>query len=230
MSYREKGVLVLIFTDGREGLIERTIQSFENLLVGFKEASKMIIDDSGDPRNAKKLWNLFHNRYQISHHSHRLGFAGSIADAWNHLHYIETPIDYIFHLEDDFVLQRKTRMEDMIKILDSDQTIAQVAMVRQAWNSQEKAAGGLIQASPGHFHQREAAGIPWIEHRRFFTTNPCLYPAELTEIGWPNDEHSEGKFSIKLVNELGYRFAMLGKLDDPPLVMHIGEQRIGGGY
>jgi hypothetical protein len=105
--------------------------------------------------------------------------------------------------------------------------LAQLALKRQPWNPEEKAAGGICELHPEWFSEKR-----WLytKHTAFFTTNPCLYRKDIMDFGWPQEENSEGKFSIML-RDAGYHFG-LWQLDtfDPPKVTHIGEQRMGTGY
>ena len=70
---------------------------------------------------------------------------------------------------------------------------------------------------------------PVSRHRRFFTTNPSVYRASLCERGWPQEPHSEGVFTHRLLAD-GFDFAFWGGRFDPPAVTHIGAERTGRGY
>lgn len=257
MSYR---LALLVFTDGRLGLLEKTMASFDKLLRlpndTYEWTMRLLTDDSGDKEYMKHLHKVFGSTQlksgnqvfsQINHHFKRIGFCASIAEAWRN---VPKDIDFVFHLEDDFELRDEIHLQDFIDVLNQDDKLAQVSLVRQAWNQQEKAAGGLIQAHPGHYEQwytdsrllekdrrqetvvRDGVRwrkIPWLRHRRCFTTNPSLYPRRIVDRGWPVEDQCEGKFSIRLLQD-EYVFAAYGELDDLPRVIHIGNQRIGGGY
>jgi hypothetical protein len=64
-------------------------------------------------------------------------------------------------------------------------------------------------------------GVRYLEHRRFFSANPCLYRREIARIGWPRGESSEVLVGRQLTRR-GMRFAYLGW--NEPLVTHIGER------
>ena len=155
---------------------------------------------------------------------HRLGFGGAIRAGWELV--LRTNADYVFHLEDDFTFERPVPIEQMQQVLATKPNLAQMALKRQPWNESEKAAGGIIEQHPGDFTEVRGA---WTEHRRFFTTNPCLYPRWLCEKGWPEGAESEGRFTHQLLGD-GFRFALWGAKADPPWVRHIGERREGHGY
>lgn len=162
---------------------------------------------------------------------HELGFAGAIAAGWEAI--LQTGCDFVFHLEDDFTFNAPVPLESMGQVLKVRPHIAQVALKRQPWSEEERAAGGVIEAHPDDFSSARApvgigAYLYYTEHRRFFTTNPSLYRASLCEQGWPQEPESEGKFTARLLGQ-GYRFAYWGGKADPPVCEHIG-QRAGVGY
>ena len=155
---------------------------------------------------------------------HAMGFDGAIRAGWEGV--LRTNADYVFHLEDDFTFEEPVPLEQMRQVLETKRTLAQIALKRQPWNAEERAAGGIVEQHPDDF--QEVRGT-WTEHERFFTTNPCLYPRWLCEKGWPEGPESEGRFTIRLRDE-GFRFAYWGGKFDPPRVAHIGTERTGVGY
>ena len=100
----------------------------------------------------------------------------------------------------------------MARVLASEPYLAQMALRRQPWNAEERAAGGIVEQHPEDFYDRWTGQHEWLEHRRFFTTNPCLYRRQLLEHGWPEGTESEGHFSIQL-RDLGYSFGYWGARD-----------------
>jgi hypothetical protein len=169
--------------------------------------------------------------------NHELGFAGAIQAGWDGV--LETGCEWVFHLESDFVFTHPVPVDAMRGvILRSDYhgpnpkgpTITQVSLLRQPWNEREKVAGGLILADPDDFREVRC-GWTFVEHRRYFTTNPSLYSTELCRRGWPQVAKSEGIFTHELLTEWDKRrFAIFGGWNDPPRCWHIGESRTGNGY
>lgn len=167
---------------------------------------------------------------------HKLGFAGAIAEGWQKA--LATGADWVFHLEADFTFNARVPLERMARIIEGSDShgpnpqgprMAQVALKRQAWNEREKAAGGIIEADPEDFTEVHSACGIWTQHKKFFTTNPCLYPIELCKQGWPQEPNSEGVFTHRLIDQ-GYYFAFYGGREWPPFVNHIGTERLGTGY
>lgn len=160
---------------------------------------------------------------EVSDPDHRLGFAGAIQAGWDGV--LESGADYVFHLESDFLFEAPVPLGRMLHLLDIKPHLAQVALKRQPWNHEEKAAGGICELHPTAYLDRGQ----WTEHRRHFTTNPCLYRTALCERGWPQRPDSEGHFGIALRAE-GFCFAYWGAPTAAPRVRHIGRHRAGNGY
>lgn len=158
---------------------------------------------------------------------HARGFGGAIQAAWSE---IDSDVDYVFHLEDDFVFNWGVSLELMIDLLAKNPQLLQVALQRQPVNADEIAAGSVVGMHPDWYDDRILDDVPWLEHRVFFTTNPSLYPRNLLDRGWPQEARSEGIFTIRLLEErVRGTFALLGSRFDAPAVTHIGA-RTGEGY
>jgi hypothetical protein len=153
---------------------------------------------------------------------------------------VEATADYVFWLENDFVLTRPVDLSELAYVLDDRwPRLAQMQLMRGAVNAEERAAGGLYESRPGQYEPRTTVAAdstdpgdwwnaPWLEHRSYMTTNPCLMPADFMLANpWPGyDRECEGRFGIDLVKE-GYTFGVWG--DGSPWCEHIG-QRDGFGY
>lgn len=213
---------LLVITDGRDRCLTRTLNSAVEALPTFDHY--VMVNDSLDAVFGEWLganWPMF----DILHPTTKRGFGGAIQAGWDAI----PPCDYVFHLEDDFVFNQPVDLDRFVELLELNPALAQVALKRQPWNAEERAAGGIVEQHPFDFEDHELGALHWTEHRRFFTTNPSLYPYELTRRGWPQCEHSEGVFTHQLLED-GLRFAYWGKRFDPPRVHHIGDERVGHGY
>lgn len=224
---RPKNFALLVFTDGRFDCLNRTLDSFEQKM-GFGQFDQMVmIDDSADPQYREKLVEVFEPKgFRVVSERRRRGFAGAVQAGWNE---VKPWVDYIFHLEDDFVLEQELDVNELAELMEREPYITQVALLRQAWNEEEKAAGGIIQANPDDFHQLCNESHDWIEHRKFWTTNPSLYPRWLVRRGWPQGQHSEGRFGVDLFSQDPNRVSAFWG-DGESWVTHIGEERVGTGY
>jgi hypothetical protein len=217
-------IVLLVFTDGRADCLLRTIQSFEKNLSGSIDA-RLLIDDSANPGYSQWLNDNFSD-YAIFHNEKRLGFAGAVQRGMKAL---PKDTDFVFWLEDDFVLLRKIKLSDLAAILSEHPYLSQIVLKRQPVNSIEKQAGGIVEIKPDDFTEVTERGKVWTEHSRNFSTNPSLVPYSITQLGWPDAPDSERKFS-GMLKANGYRFAFYGKKFEQPMVEHIGDQRVGTGY
>lgn len=216
-------ITLLVMTDGRGECLKQTIPSALAMLDG-PITNRVIFDDSGDPEYRRWISSTLPT-FELVTRPTRQGFGGAIRAAWEHLK--QQKNEYIFHLEDDFTFNRSVPLNDMIKVLEDHPYLYQLALRRQAWNSDEHAAGGVIEQHPDAYIQKEN----WIEHKLYFTTNPSLYRRSLLERGWPNVINSEGIFTHQILNsDPAAQFGLWGQRTEPTWVEHIGLQRQGTGY
>lgn len=228
-------IAVLIMTDGRDDVLTRAIESASVSLDG-PVARWFVHDDTGD--DAHRAWVGLRWPFvdQIGTGPRR-GFGGAIAYAWSVLA-VREDIEFVVHLEDDFVFNRPVDLGEMAKVLAGMPRLAQLALRRQPWNADEAAAGGIVEQHPDDYAEVRAGKWVWLEHRRFFTTNPSLYRRELCSVGWPAGAQSEGRFGIGLLDHGlpwgvpgdAVRFGFWGARDSGEAVEHIGHQRAGVGY
>lgn len=220
-------ITLLVMTDGRKTFLDPTLEATK--LISGKITRKLIHDDSGDPRFTRYLNRQYGNEYEIYSTGRRSGFGGAIISAWERLQ--DDNNDWVFHLEDDFVMQSLVPLSEMATIMDRNPHIVQMALRRQPWNEQEKAAGGIIEMDPDSYEEKTNGIHDWLEHRKFFTTNPSLYRKSLvTDHSWPVGLNSEGKFGIELFKDPTKRAAYWGRKQEGPRCWHIGEFRNGAGY
>lgn len=210
-------------TDGRREYLYQTLTVAADKLCGSISV-KVIHDDSGDPTFAAWLQLTYEPLGYIVHSTgQRSGFSGAIRSAWAWLReHDRNP--YIFHLEDDFEVTENIDLTQLAATLHDHPELAQLALLRQAWSVEEIQAGGIIEQHPGSYEQRDG----YIQHRRFFTTNPSLYRRDLiTTTDWPDSEHSEGIYGINLFRRPDlYSAFWQGR----QLCRHIGAHRVGTGY
>ena len=223
-------ITLLIITDGRKMFIEPTLAAVDagNKLIG-PITRKLIHDDSGDAEYAQWLNTKYGDEYEIYSTGRRSGFGGAIISAWNQLQNDNN--DWVFHLEDDFVIEEVVPLGEMMTVMDQNPHLVQMALRRQAWNEQEKTAGGIVEQDPDSYTERDNGIHRWLEHRKFFTTNPSLYRKSLTvDHPWPTGNNSEGIYGINLFYAGNKMSGYWGPKSSAPKCLHIGEFRNGGGY
>lgn len=218
---------LLVMSDGRRDYLAETMASADANLHG-DITHRFIHDDSDDPGFHEWIAEAFPSLKRIWHAAGtKEGFGGSIRCAWSYL----AGFDYVFHLEQDFTFNSPVDLEAMKLVLAATPHLQQLALRRQPWNDEERAAGGIVEMHPDDYGQVDLLGHSWLEHRRHFTTNPSLYRGSLCQRGWPDIEHSEGHFGIELF--ASNRFATCGywgAWDSGEAVTHIGHERVGCGY
>lgn len=232
LSYR-----LVVLTHGDSATLEECLESFAANVAPLPSELHIVRDGaaSSPPVGYVPDWPCQIHLHQVA--PRQAGFCRATGYCWGLGAAARAP--YVFHLEHDFVFERRVSLEQMASLLDGDDRLAQVALVRNAVNRQELAAGGLIESRPSSFHRRrsvvEAEGVgwtvEWLDHRAFFTTNPSLMrQAFMAENPWIDDDepYCEGRFGIDLVAR-DYHFAYWG--DGVPYVRHVGARDgVGRGY
>lgn len=135
---------------------------------------------------------------------------------------------WVLHVEDDVVLNGPVDLGEMQRIMDSHPDLAQLSLKRQPWYEEEMEAGDMLRWRPeGTFIERDGH----VAHRAFWTCTLSLVRRQfLAEHDWPLQSGSERRFGTRLFREADVYGGMLGRLDDPPRMTHIGQQRAGFGY
>lgn len=214
-------VSLVVITDGRQSCIEQTIDRFDDL-INYNFHERIIINDSGDDRYHNFLTNAF-SSFKIISHKERRGLAGAVQSAWSS---VDENTEYIFHLEDDFIVKRKFDIDHMIFLLKKNLHLVQMALVRDPVNPPEKEVGGFVFQHKESYEQKE----DFFEHGRLFTLNPCIYPVSTIKIGWP-DHGGESEFTQKIHStNKDLMFGYYGNMYDDPMVTHIGGRRSEGWF
>ena len=222
-------VTVLVMTDGRTGYLADAITSLEERVTG-PITRRILHDDTGDPRHRQHLARTY-PQWDVIGTPGRSGFGGAYRHAYDWIVSHDTN-PWLFSAEDDFEYVRDVDLDAMAYVLDRRPNLTQMALRRQAWNHQERAAGGVVEANPRAYTEcSDMRGHIWLEHRAFHTTNPSLVPRRiLLEHRWPTVPHSEGVFAACLFADPKKHAAYWGARDSGPWVTHIGDERVGRGY
>lgn len=217
-------VAVLVVTDGRDAYLRECIASLEANVHG-DVVERWMFDDTGDSEYRRTLIDRYPH-YRLIHGGPRQDFGGAIRHSWDALTRLST-VDHVLHIEQDFTFNRPLDLAPMIATLDANLMLSQLALRRQPWNDVERAAGGIVESRPDCYTDRDG----WLEHRLFFTTNPCLYRRSLCARGWPEGGNSEGHFGLELfASDPAIVAGYWGARDTEPWVTHIGHERAGHGY
>jgi hypothetical protein len=212
-SLRVHSWTLLVVTDGRDGYLEQATDSMWAMLPGPDR--RVMVDDTGDPAHTALLRVMFPD-FDVHGREGRRGLAEAVRFGWG-----LCDTDYVFHAEDDFTYNRPVDVIGMAATLRENPTLSQMCLLRQPWNAEEQAAGGIVEKDPADYIDRDG----WLEHRRLFSLNPCLIPRHIYELGW-SDGNERGFTDLLL--DLGYTFGYWGSRGDPPAVTHIGRARAAG--
>lgn len=221
-------MILLVMTDGRDELLDQSLPLWaENV----PHTGIVIHDDTGDRKHRQVLAGRYRSLgVDIIGGDKRRGFGGAIEAAWIHL--LGLTDAYVVHIEDDFLPTREVDWISAACVIESHPYLVQLALRRQPWNDEERAAGGIVESHPEDYDDRRSiGGDEWLEHRRFFTTNPSIYRRTLCRRRWPSGSNSEGRFGLDLLEaEPAARFGFWGSRDSGEWCEHIGHERVGVGY
>jgi hypothetical protein len=135
---------------------------------------------------------------------------------------------WVLHVEDDVLLNGPLDLPEMQRIMDAHPDLAQLSLKRQPWHEEEVEVGDMLSWRPEDtFLKRDGH----IAHRAFFAATFSLTRRSfLAEHQWPRQGDSERRFARQLFRDSSLYSGILGELDDPPRMMHIGKVRAGFGY
>lgn len=189
----------------------------------------LIEDDSGDPEMECWLSEMY-PWARIDAHKH-LGHGPAIALAWRNAQRLD--VDAVLWMEEDMVWTRDIDLEEVWSVVLAS-GIKQMAFLRNSHFPAEVEAGPhqLSRFDPDLFTPETTHGHPWLRHREFYTLNPNLAPiGMLRGHRWPPRGNSEHHFSRTLFRHPDASVGMWGRLDDEPIVEHVGVgERTGDGY
>lgn len=222
-------ILLAVTTDGRADCIERSLPSLLARVAGL-DGPRLIFDDSGSRAYRRWLSRRFGpDGFSVHGSGDRLGQDRALGAMWHHLQGGElADCEWVMHVEDDFVYARDVDARELCEVLERRPYLAQMALLRQAWFPTERRAGGIVERDPDAYWPVREGRWRWLEHRLWFTLNPCLYRRRLCARGWPRGRRHEWRFGRDLCRDPHVRFGIWGRGE--PWVAHIGERRAGRGY
>lgn len=221
-------ITLCVHTNGRREYLEQTLASAAEKLKG-QISKRVLYMDSSDA----DFWNYCRERWapegwRVVGPPAQVGYTRSHALMWEYLTR-RCSSEWVFLLEEDFTFDVEIDLDPMIDVLRENPHLRQMALLRHACYPREHAAGGIIQEDPEAYTRAEdGRGNRWLEHRKFWTSNPCLFHRSLCATPWPNAAHSETVYTQVLNRDPASRMAFWGHGEE--LITHIGENRTGTGY
>lgn len=211
----EVPVQLIVLSNRRRKYLGQALMSIRWHVTGVD--SILIVDDSGDPEHHAWLDGT------------GLQWAAVAPEATGYT----TAMRRVFELaqgahvalwEEDFIATAPIDLDRMAGMLDEGPYLAEVVCQRPPWFSYEVAAGGVVADNEARGHRFDLVdGL--LEHRAFWSTNPCVIPRRTLEHDYPAGTWSESVFGYELLRDPGLRFGLLPDIS----VEHVGE-RSGYGY
>lgn len=215
-------IALVLLTTGRRETLVHTIKSAEENLQGPIGRRLIVVSDLSAKSAAETVardypgWEV----EAVRGGSYPAAMRGALQRA------VGCGQRWVFWLEDDFTFNGPVDLGAMQALMESNPNLAQLALLRQPWYPHEMEAGGLFAAKPGTYTQCDG----YVEHQDHWTCNPMLVRRELlAAFEWPKGLGSEKRFGDE-VYSTGLSTGILGRLEDPPQVEHIGVDQAGTGY
>lgn len=215
-------VALTIRCDGRREYLERTVKSiYDHTTEPF--IAKFIIDDSGDLDYQAWLDATF-PEFVCIHHDARQGLGACFQSALA----MSVDADYGFFVEDDTPLLGYVDIAGMAIVLQSNPSLSQLMLMRPPFNTEEVAAGGVYQMTPGDFTECTDGLFTWVEHDKWYGFQPNLTPAHAISVMLSEASNFLELGVTDALKPAGYNFGYWGGLHDAPLCNHDGTVRSSG--
>lgn len=225
--------LVVILSNRKNEHLSEAIDSIErNLKLTYPDSSYeiQIVDDSGDEDHYNFLEDLPYKFYKVTEGVSNSGYDKAMQKV--HSVFLSQPeFDYLMTWEEDFILERRTFLDFMAKILEHNDDLCQIILKRQPWYENEVRLGGVIEACQefGDKFTERGKTINYTVHTSHFSNNPNLMPYSIIrEFPWPDGERSESRYGQELFSH-GLMSSYMGVIKSEPIVTHVGI-RSGSGY
>lgn len=212
-------VLAVLTCPGRDTL-PQTIASLEEMLDGPVGRKIICVDSEEADVGSFPGWELI-----------PMGGSEGYATAMRRCQQVEmgSGQPYVLHVEDDVLINGPIDLREMQRVMVENPDLAQLSLKRQPVHAEELEVDDMLKwRGPGAFDLRDGV----VAHRSFWAATISLTTRRfLAEHRWPVEGDSERRFGNRLFRENRHlRAGILGGLDDPPRLTHIGEVRAGAGY
>ena len=218
-------IACVVIDDGRVNYLRQCVESIQRYVPESLVEAQILIEDEADPIYHAVLRNNFPQFDRQVHHETRRGLGGAVKSAWETA--LEYDVDYVLHIEGDFVLTETLPIAQMAHLLSLRPYLAQLVLKRppDPGNNVEVAAGGIIECAPDEYRECHDGDLVWSEHARVFSFNPMLATRSAIECALEHctDFLEAGVTTTLLQN--GYTFAFWGGKADAPKCDHVGLQR-----
>lgn len=225
--------LAVLTTDGRRDTLVRTIESAQRCLRG-DIGRRVIFTDGGNPEHVAWLAETF-PAFVVIASGERQGYAAAMRAAFRELAVVGDGWDnHVFWLEDDFTFKQRVDLNLMAAVLNANPQLMQLALRRQPWNDEERAAGGIVELHADWYTdvRDHVLRADWLEQTAFWTNNPCMFRRELcARVPYPIGADAEGRFTFDV--KAAYPFCCFGYWGSRlsgEWVEHIGLESVRGAF
>lgn len=216
-------ILHVIFSCNRLKYLFPTLNSLNKIDYGDHQVDRLIVDDYPRTRN-DSVFDLIGKTYgfNLALQDQNYGLSVTWTKFFEYLK--TTDYDYILHQEDDVILKRGIRIDDMIACLESNSKIASVVLQRQPWYFHEHESriedGDLPFGNYWYSKNSKTFPIIFSLYKRSIATD---YP--FTQY-W-NFNINEGMVMVYLDHFHQMYSACLKGANGENLIEHIGEETTG---
>jgi len=165
--------------------------------------------------------------YEYDDRRTSLGMCAAHAKCWNAA--ADSPLDWVFHIEEDMVILRPLELQRLAAVLDMHDHLKQMALVRCPWGF-EIEHGGYIPQTPGWYERVGMYDHGWIETTRNWATGPALFKTGLArEFPWDPSPGCETEIGPRILRDYpDAKFGLWGWGE--PLCAHVGVERAPGSH
>lgn len=215
-------ILHVIFSTNRLRYLTKTLDSLKYLDYGDHEVTKMLVDDYPRTRN-DMIFELFGKMYGFQLVLNEKNFGLSVTWSWLFEWLKTQDYDYILHQEDDVVLLEPIKVDDLIKVLESDEKMASVVLQRQPWYFHEQ---------PSKIEETDTKINQFYYSKNIKTFSPMFSLYRRNIINYPFKEYwgfniNEGMVMVYLDFFHQMFSAVLKNCSGSHIIEHIGEETVG---
>lgn len=214
----------LIFSCNRLKYLLPTLDSIQNLDFGDHDVYRILVDDYPRTRN-NQIFELLAKTYKIDElilNETNKGLSLSWTDVFYKLK--DYGFDYIFHQEDDIIINELVKIDDLIDLLSTDRNLAQITLHRQNWYPWETDFG-IAKLTDKIYNQYR-----YETHNEIFSPMASFYSAKILDIDYAKHwgyNLNEEMIMFYLRENLGMHCFVLKGDDGRNLITHIGEETTG---
>ena len=213
----------VIFSTNRLEYLAPTLEGQNNLDFTGYEIDKIFIDDYPRNRDDSRITDLVkqYGYNEIILHQENKGLSVTWTEFWD---LIKTRnYDYIWHQEDDVVIEEKILIKDLVEVLESNNKLSQIQLARQAWY--------IYDEEP----TLKEDDIVYKDFRydtksQVFSPIASLYSKRIVDIDYKkyyNYNLNETMIGHVLYYEFGMTSCNVRNKKGKPLINHIGEYFVG---